>query len=51
MLTNPVRILGDENGRVKAMTCTRMELGEPDESGRPKPIKIRMQIMTLRLIQ
>ena len=40
MLTNPVRILGDENGRVKAMTCTRMELGEPDESGRPKPIKI-----------
>ena len=41
MLTNPVRILGDENGRVKAMTCTRMELGEPDESGRPKPIKIQ----------
>ena len=40
MLTNPVRIIGDENGRVKAMTCTKMELGESDESGRPKPVKV-----------
>jgi glutamate synthase (NADPH/NADH) small chain len=40
MLTNPVRIMGDEEGRVRAITCTRMKLGEPDESGRPKPIKV-----------
>jgi glutamate synthase (NADPH/NADH) small chain len=40
MLTNPVRIMGDEDGRVRAITCTRIKLGEPDESGRPKPIKV-----------
>lgn len=37
-LNNPVRIIGDENGRVKAMECVEMELGEPDESGRRRPI-------------
>ena len=37
-LTNPVRILGDENGRVKAVECVEMELGEPDESGRRRPV-------------
>lgn len=37
-LNNPVKILGDENGRVKAMECVEMELGEPDESGRRRPI-------------
>ncbi len=35
-LTNPVRIIG-ENGWVKAIECVRMELGEPDESGRRRP--------------
>jgi len=40
MLTNPVRILGDERGWVKAIECIRMELGEPDESGRRRPIPI-----------
>jgi glutamate synthase (NADPH/NADH) small chain len=39
-LTNPVRFIGDENGRVKAMECVRMELGEPDESGRRRPVTI-----------
>ena len=41
LLTNPVRILGDENGWVKGMECISMELGEPDKSGRrsPKPIE------------
>ena len=34
LLTNPVRVLGDENGWVKGMECVSMELGEPDESGR-----------------
>lgn len=38
-LNNPVKILGDENGRVRAMECVEMELGEPDESGRRRPIE------------
>lgn len=37
-LNNPVKILGDENGRVRAMECIEMELGEPDASGRGKPM-------------
>lgn len=37
-LCNPVKILGDENGRVCGMECIRMELGEPDTSGRRRPI-------------
>jgi len=40
LLTNPVEIIGDENGWVKAVKCVRMELSEPDESGRRKPVKI-----------
>jgi len=40
MLTNPVRILADELRRVTAMECVRMELGEPDSSGRRRPIPI-----------
>ena len=40
MLTNPVEILGDEKGWVRAVRCIRMELGEPDESGRRSPIEI-----------
>jgi len=40
LLTNPVEILGDENGWVKGMKCIRMELGEPDESGRRSPVEI-----------
>ncbi len=39
-LTNPVEILGDEEGRVRAMRCIRMRLGEPDASGRRSPIPI-----------
>jgi glutamate synthase (NADPH/NADH) small chain len=39
-LTTPVEILGDEDGRVRAMRCLRMELGEPDESGRRRPVPI-----------
>lgn len=40
LLTNPVRILGDENGWVKGMECIKMELGEPDKSGRRRPMPI-----------
>ena len=40
MLTNPVEILGDEKGWVKSLKCIRMELGEPDESGRRSPVPV-----------
>lgn len=39
-LTNPVRYIGDENGWVKEIECLRMELGEPDSSGRRRPVPI-----------
>ena len=39
-LCNPVEILGDENGRVNGIKCIRMELGEPDASGRRRPIEV-----------
>ena len=40
LLTNPVEILTDDNGWVKGMKCIRMELGEPDASGRRRPVAI-----------
>lgn len=40
MLTNPVAILGDEKGCVKAIRCIRMELGECDASGRRSPVPV-----------
>jgi glutamate synthase (NADPH/NADH) small chain len=40
VLTNPVEILGDEKGWVKGLKCIRMELGEPDQSGRRSPVEI-----------
>ena len=40
LLTNPVEILTDENGWVNGIKCIRMELGEPDESGRRSPIEV-----------
>lgn len=40
LLTNPVEILADSNGWVRGMRCIRMELGEPDESGRRRPVPI-----------
>jgi glutamate synthase (NADPH/NADH) small chain len=39
-LTNPVKYIGDENGWVKGMECVKMELGEPDASGRRRPVEI-----------
>ena len=38
-LTNPVEVLGDEDGRVRGMACIEMELGEPDASGRRRPVE------------
>ena len=40
LLTNPVEILADEKGWVKGMKCIRMELGEPDDSGRRRPVEV-----------
>lgn len=40
LLTNPIRLEGDDRGWVRKMTCIRMELGEPDASGRRRPIPI-----------
>jgi len=41
LLTNPTRVLGDERHRVTGMECVRMELGEPDESGRRRPVVVK----------
>ena len=41
LLTNPTRYLGNEKGRLTGMECLRMELGEPDASGRRRPIAIK----------
>jgi glutamate synthase (NADPH/NADH) small chain len=39
-LTSPIELLGDANKKVRAMRCIRMELGEPDGSGRRKPVPV-----------
>jgi glutamate synthase (NADPH/NADH) small chain len=41
LLQNPVRLIGDENGWVKEVECIKMELGEPDESGRRRPVPVK----------
>jgi len=40
-LTAPLKVLGDENGWVKGMECLKMELGEPDASGRRRPVPLK----------
>ena len=49
LLTNPVRILADDKGWVRAMECIKMELGEPDASGRRRPIPIKGSEFTLEV--
>ena len=49
LLTNPVEILEDEKGWVKGMKCVLMELGEPDASGRRRPVEIPGSEFTLEL--
>ncbi|MGA1822999.1 MAG: NADPH-dependent glutamate synthase [Thermoplasmatota archaeon] len=46
-LANPVRYIGDENGCVKAMECIKMELGEPDSSGRRRPVPMEGSEFTI----
>lgn len=41
LLTAPTQYLGNEKGRLKGMTCLKMELGEPDDSGRRRPVPIK----------
>ncbi|MEX0975135.1 MAG: NADPH-dependent glutamate synthase [Bacillota bacterium] len=40
LLTNPIRVIGDEKGWVTGLECVKMELGEPDKSGRRRPVAI-----------
>ena len=49
LLTNPVEILTDENGWVKGMRCIRMELGEPDASGRRRPVPVEGSEFTIEV--
>lgn len=49
VLTNPKEILVDDAGWVKGMTCVRMELGEPDESGRRSPVEMKDSEFELEL--
>jgi glutamate synthase (NADPH/NADH) small chain len=48
-LVNPVRILGKDDGWVKSIELVRMRLGEPDESGRPRPVRIEGSEFTMEL--
>ena len=49
MLTNPVEILGNEEDFVKAVRCECMELGEPDASGRRRPVRVPDSVFTLEV--
>jgi len=47
LLTNPVEFIGDEKGVLKAVKCIKMKLGEPDESGRCRPVPIENSEFTI----
>ena len=49
LLNNPIRIIGDDRHRVVAMECIKMELGEPDDSGRRRPVPIEGSEFTMEL--
>jgi glutamate synthase (NADPH/NADH) small chain len=49
LLNNPIRIIGDERHRVVAMECIKMELGEPDDSGRRRPVPVEGSEFTMEL--
>jgi glutamate synthase (NADPH/NADH) small chain len=48
LLRNPVELIGDEKGAVKEMKCIKMKLGEPDESGRRRPVPIEGSEFTIK---
>jgi len=47
LLTNPVKYIGDDKGAVKQVVCQKMELGEPDSSGRRSPVAVKGSEFTL----
>ena len=47
LLTNPKRVLGNDEGRVLGVECLRMELGEPDDSGRRRPVAVEGSEFTI----
>nr|HOP64575.1 NADPH-dependent glutamate synthase [Spirochaetota bacterium] len=47
LLRNPKRFIGDENGRLCGVECVQMELGEPDDSGRRRPVEIKGSEFTI----
>jgi len=47
LLSNPVEIMGDERGRIESIRCQRYELGEPDKSGRARPVPIEGEYFIL----
>jgi len=47
LLNNPIKILGDETGHVSGIECVKMELGEPDQSGRRRPIPVEGSNFTM----
>ncbi len=47
LLSNPTRFLGDDKGHLRAVECLRMELGEPDKSGRPRPVPVQNSEFTI----
>lgn len=47
LLCNPKKVLSDENGKVKGIECIKMELGEPDASGRRRPVEIENSEFTI----
>ena len=49
LLTSPIEFIGDEKGILKAVKCLKMELGEPDESGRRRPIPIKGSEFTINI--
>jgi len=49
LLNNPLRIIGDDRHRVVVMECIRMELGEPDSSGRRRPVPVKGSEFTMEL--
>ncbi|MCM3671194.1 NAD(P)-dependent oxidoreductase [Mesobacillus maritimus] len=48
-LTQPTKIIKDESGKVKALECVSMELGEPDESGRRRPVQVPNSTFTMEV--
>ncbi|WP_117161126.1 NAD(P)-dependent oxidoreductase [Paraliobacillus sp. X-1268] len=48
-LTQPTKVISDENGKVKAIECIKMELGNPDKDGRRRPVAVEDSIFTLEV--